>query len=43
MDQQFKSSRRMAPLPVQHSPELQGEVEAMCNISDLDPSSILRP
>jgi hypothetical protein len=29
MDQQIKSSPRMAPLPIGHSPELQDQFEAM--------------
>jgi hypothetical protein len=43
MDQPIKSSRRMAPLPVQHPPELQGELEIMRNNSDFAPNSILGP
>jgi hypothetical protein len=34
MGQRIKSSRRMAPLPVRHSPESQGELEAMRNNSN---------
>jgi hypothetical protein len=42
MERRYHSSRRMVPLPVQHSPELQDELQAIRS-SDFGPSGIFGP